>query len=106
MANPAHLERFAVDSSTLKSVGYDDGVMVVEFVNGSIFSYAVTPDLFAQFCEAPSKGSFYNREIRGKVSGTKLTGKCPACGSEPELIGETCPECGTAEVVAVEKRYE
>lgn len=99
------IERFKVDSSTIASVGYQDGVLVVEFANGHLFAYEVTPEQFEAFARAESKGRHFNQQIRGKVTGRKLTGKCPTCGSAPEIIGETCRDCGVGIVRAIDTTH-
>src|SRR5687767_13734539 len=88
------IERFKVDSSNLESVGYQDGVCVVEFKAGHLYAYAMTPEQFERFAKAESKGRYFNAEIRNKYAGEKLTGRCGKCGSEPEVIGQPCAECG------------
>lgn len=66
---PAHINRLAVDSTNLASVGYDRDarVLEVEFRTGSIYRYRAVPaDVFADLMSAPSKGRFFAREIRDK----------------------------------------
>ncbi len=104
---PAHkIDRYAVDSSTIKAIGYEDGICVVEFANGSLFSYAMEHREFEKFAGAESKGKYFNQAIRGKFAGTKLTGKCATCGALG-IIGETCPEatCG-GDVRAVDRVHK
>lgn len=104
-AKPHQIERFKVDSSTIKAVGYADGVLVVEFNNGQIYSYPnVTPAEFEAFARAESKGSHFNKNIRGKIAGAKITGACLACKAEPEIIGEPCGQCGGQVVAVMSKR--
>ena len=100
------IERFSVDSSTIKSIGYEDGVCVVEFTNGHLFAYPMEPGTFEMFAHAESKGRHFNREIRGKVSGEKLTGMCAACGLVPAVIVEPCPACGGTVRMIDSKRKE
>lgn len=90
-----------VQSSNLAAIGYNDvkQILAVQFRSGAIFHYApVSEDLFRAFCQAPSLGTFYAKEIRGKVSGQKMTGTCPKCGAMG-WIGETCTDCGCAVVL-------
>ncbi len=104
---PAHLiERYKVDSGTIQAIGYETGVCVIEFHTGALFAYPMTADEFQTFALAESKGQFYNQNIRGKLAGTKLTGRCVSCGSEPEIIGTVCRDCGTGEVRAVDKTHK
>lgn len=59
--------RETVASTNVASIGYDEATetLEVEFVNGSIYQYFnVTPALFEQFKNAPSKGQFLNYNIR------------------------------------------
>src|SRR5687768_6203643 len=70
---PHEIERYAVDSSNIKTVGYEDGLCVIEFTNGQIYSYAMPPATFEAFARAESKGRHFNQQIRGKVDGHKLT---------------------------------
>lgn len=103
---PHLIERFAVDSSNIKSVGYEGGVCVVEFSSGDVFAYGMPAAEFEAFAAAESKGKYFAAHIRGKVSGSKLTGQCPKCGSRPEFIGETCSDCGAAKAVPVVSKRE
>lgn len=61
------MQREAVDSSNIASMGYDTEHMVleVEFRNGSIYHYVeVSPDLWVAMQEAPSAGQFLNQSIK------------------------------------------
>lgn len=100
------IERYKVDSSNIESVGYQDGVMVVEFKNGHLYRYALDTEAFEAFARAESKGQYFNKQIRGKVSGEKLTGQCPNCGSAPEIIGETCSDCGVGTVRPIDTAHK
>lgn len=100
------IERFAVDSSSLKSVGYSEGVCVCEFVNGHLYAYPMAHAEFEKFALAESKGRYFNQVIKGKMAGEKLTGRCGACGSEPEVIGEPCSDCGATMVRAIDTTHK
>ena len=94
-ATARHLiERFPADSSMIKSMGYGDGVAVVEFPNGHLFAYEMSHAEWSKWRDSESKGKYFNQVIKGRVTGDKLTGKCASCGSEPELLGELCADCG------------
>lgn len=90
----AAIERYRVDSSSIKAIGYQDGVCCVEFQNGHLFAYPMEPREFETFAQAESKGKYFNQSIRGKVKGEKLTSACGQCGSEPEIVGRLCSACG------------
>lgn len=86
-----------VESSNISAIGYQDGVLAVEFKSGALHHYRDVPDdLFREFEGALSKGTFYTLNIKGKYPSDKLTGECPNCGSKPGLIGEKCIDCGQA----------
>ena len=58
-----------VDSSSLRSVGYDAATLTleVEFRNGSVYRYAnVRAELWATFRRAESKGKFFQDHVRDK----------------------------------------
>lgn len=58
-----------VDSSNLEQVGYDTAAseLYVVFKDGSGYIYSGVPEhVFEQLLEAPSKGSFLNREVKNK----------------------------------------
>lgn len=107
MATPAHkIERYRIDSGTIKAIGYELGTCVVEFHNGSLFAYAMEHRDFEKFSAAESKGRFFNQEIRGRFAGTKLTGQCGDCSFAPVVIGENCSNCGTGVGRAVDKIHK
>jgi hypothetical protein len=59
--------REPVASTTIAAIGYDeeDEVLEVEFTSGTIYRYrGVDLDVFEDFRVAPSKGRFFNRQIR------------------------------------------
>lgn len=87
------IARFPVDSSMIKTMGYGYGCVIVEFPNGHLFAYEMDHAAWERFRDAESKGTYFNRHIKGRVTGDKLTGKCASCGSEPELLGELCSDC-------------
>ena len=63
----AALKREQIESSGLVSVGYDEAseTLEVEFPSGTVYRYYEVPkELFEQLMTAPSKGQFFNSEIR------------------------------------------
>jgi len=59
----------AVESSTIASVGYDlaQELLQLEFCSRAIYHYLGVPGaVHAALLAAPSKGSFFNRAIRGR----------------------------------------
>jgi hypothetical protein len=59
------MERFVVNSSTINSVGFENGILEVEFVSGSVYRYFDVPqEVFESLVNAPSVGEFFNENIR------------------------------------------
>ena len=59
----------AVDSSLLASAAYDadESVLQLEFRDGAIYRYfAVPPAVYHDLLAADSKGSYFNKQIRGR----------------------------------------
>lgn len=99
------IDRLPVDSSNIDSIGYaeDRQILAIAFKSGSIFHYRGVPmGVFEAFGAAPSRGSFFVKEIKGKFSGERMDGLCPKCGV-PGLAGEPC-ECGQGDVYAITRR--
>jgi len=68
--------RVPVDSTTLAAVAYDDRLanLQLDFRDGTRYTYSgVSPELFRDLLCATSKGSFFNRHIRGRFPCAKLT---------------------------------
>lgn len=62
-----------VKSSNIAKLGWNDGVLHVEFSNGGLFSYAgVTNQAYNELMAAKSIGSHFAKHIRTKHKGTKL----------------------------------
>lgn len=93
-----------IASSNLHAVGYDDAAitLAVQFKNGDIFHYRDVPEtVWSEMQQAPSKGSFYAKEIRGKFKGEKMTGSCNRCGDGPGYLATACSSCGCGAYVDV-----
>lgn len=61
------MRRAAVDSTTMRSVGYDSGqqILEIEFTSGAIYQYLEVPaKVFDELMAAESKGRYFNHEIR------------------------------------------
>lgn len=98
------MERFALDSSTIKGAGYGEGHLVVEFNNGNLYAYPMEHGEFLKFAEAESKGRYFNTAIRGRFQGVKLTGKCRECGAVGVLV-VACEKCG-GDVLEVDRIHK
>lgn len=60
-------EMIPVDSSNVKSIGYDEDTqeLFVAFLNNSTYKYMdVPPEIFEEFKEADSAGKFLYRRIK------------------------------------------
>lgn len=96
---PAPAEKIAltpITSSNLAAIGYNPHkrILAVEFKSGAIFHFAgISETVYQQLLEAPSRGSYFHKEIRGKFQGEKMTGPCLDCG-DTGWIGEQCGDCG------------
>ena len=56
-----------VDSSAIRAVGYDGSTLAVEFHSGRIYDHPNVPySVFENLLHAPSKGAYYNQNIRGR----------------------------------------
>jgi KTSC domain len=61
------MTRTPVASSTLKSIGYADGILEVEFPNGSVYRYfGVSKETVAALMASESKGQHFVKFIRGR----------------------------------------
>jgi hypothetical protein len=66
------MKRTPVQSSNVVSIGYEDGVLEVEFKSG-VYQYAGVPqETFDALMAAESKGQFVSRHIRDAFPFTKM----------------------------------
>jgi 3-hydroxyisobutyrate dehydrogenase-like beta-hydroxyacid dehydrogenase len=62
---PKASTRQAVVSSIIRSIGYPDRTLEIEFVSGSVYRYLGVPEhLYRQLLRAQSIGTFFNERIR------------------------------------------
>ena len=69
------MERKRVNSSTLRSVGYDAGrqLLEIEFSGGSIVEYSgVSPEVHRRLMSSPSPGSFFRDQIEENFSSKRI----------------------------------
>jgi hypothetical protein len=69
------MERKRVNSSKLKSVGYDEKsrTLEIEMSNGQIFQYAgVYPEVFRRLMAAPNPSAFYDDKIAEEYSAKRV----------------------------------
>ena len=63
------MDETRVESTTLRAFAYDDdrGILQLEFLSGAIYHYYGVPaGVYEALLGAPSKGSCFNRVIRGR----------------------------------------
>ena len=68
------IEMTYVDSSNVEAIGYDptQQELYVQFKSGGTYIYhQVPPDVYDYLRNAPSKGSFLNRQIKNVYPATK-----------------------------------
>ena len=76
------MRRRPVDSTTMRSVGYQSRsrILEIEFDSGAVYQYLEVPSrTYEQLLRAESKGRYFNNEIReiypyGQVGRTKTAG--------------------------------
>ncbi len=67
------MTRVPVVSSNLKSVGYENGILEIEFHSGGIYRYLHTTEmLFNALISASSKGQYFDRNIKNKYTFQKI----------------------------------
>jgi hypothetical protein len=82
------MERTAVESSSLRSIGYDPGtrVLEVEFSSGRIYSYSdVPPETHDWLMRSKGKGGYFNRMIRDRYAMRDVTPPPPLADLEASL---------------------
>jgi hypothetical protein len=69
------MQRKRVNSSKLRSVGYDEQTMTleVEFSNGQVYQYVkVYPEVYRRFMAAPNPTSFFEDRIEEDYTGRRV----------------------------------
>jgi hypothetical protein len=69
------MERKRVNSSKLRSVGYDEKtrVLEVEMSNGQVYQYTgVYPEVYRRFMGAPNPTSFFDDKIAEEYSSKRV----------------------------------
>lgn len=65
--------RSPVESSNIKSVGFDSNTLEIEFISGGIYQYFDVPtEVYHLFMNASSKGAFFNKYIKDIYKFVKL----------------------------------
>ncbi|MEV5962379.1 KTSC domain-containing protein [Kribbella sp. NPDC051952] len=59
------MRRRPVNSSSVRSIGWSDGTLELEYVNGSVYQYFEVPQpTYAALLAAPSIGAYINKHIK------------------------------------------
>lgn len=69
------MERKPVESTSIKSAGYDgkEKILEIEFQTNLIYQYfGVQVEIYEALFEAPSKGKYYNSNIKNKYRYKRL----------------------------------
>lgn len=69
------MERTPVSSTDIRAIGYDvdTQTLEIEFTKGSVYQYAGVPvGEYEAMMNADSKGKYFNANIRGRYSFSKL----------------------------------
>jgi KTSC domain-containing protein len=69
------MERKRVNSSKLRSVGYDEKTQTleIEFSNGEVYQYPkVYPEVYRRFMSAPNPTTFYDDKIAEDYTGRRV----------------------------------
>ncbi len=83
--SPPSWQRYAVESTTLLSVGYlpPQGVLEVAFRDGSQYRFfAVPARSVEQLLAADSKGRYFNQNIRNHFRFQRVSGRCQSAERE------------------------
>lgn len=68
--------RQVIDSSSLRSVGYDRvaRALEVEFRSGSVYRYDEVPsEVYSELLRSPSKGQFFQERVRDRFPTTRVS---------------------------------
>lgn len=57
-----------VDSSFVREIGFEEGVLEVVLENGTYSFCNVPESLYKDFLNARSKGSFFNEELKDNIN--------------------------------------
>ena len=61
--------RIPVSSSNLASVGYEGGILEIEFKSGLVYQYSGVPaSVYEALMSAPSRGKYFSANIRNNSS--------------------------------------
>lgn len=75
------VEQHPVESTVIEAIGYSR-VLEIRFESGQVYQYYDVPDdIFDAMLNAPSKGKFFNQNIRGKFRYREIEVKSRGAGA-------------------------
>jgi len=66
------MHRTPVESSNLRSVGYDHGILEIEFHNGVYRYFDVPEDVYDELMNADSHGVYFHANIKNEYEWEKV----------------------------------
>jgi len=61
------IDRAPVESSNIKTVGWESGILEIEFHSGGIYQYSDVPaSVYTDMLNAPSKGKYFHANVKGR----------------------------------------
>ena len=67
------MDRIPVQSSDIRLVGFENGVLEITFHSGGVYRFIHVPnEVHRLLMAAPSKGKFFNQHIRNKYTFQRL----------------------------------
>ena len=80
------MQRAFVNSTTLRSAGYDahSAVLELQFRHGAVYQYFLVPQrVYRDLLGAPSQGGYFNQNIRGRYRYQRLPETSPLIPGGP-----------------------
>ena len=66
------METINLNSSSITSESFQNGVMTLTFVGGRRYTYNVSESVFRGLVTADSAGRFFSNNVRSQFTGTRL----------------------------------
>ena len=64
------METINLNSSSISTATYENGVMTLTFTTGRSYAYTVSESVFRGLVTAPSAGRFFSTNVRSQFTGT------------------------------------
>lgn len=82
------MNRKPVKSSNIKSIGFDNGTLEIEFHSGGIYKYSsVGEEIYKAMVESDSIGKYFHQYIKGQFTCKKVELEAPL--RLAELLGDS-----------------